>query len=54
MDRRKEIPVQSITDISFGNVSKMRLPNGIPLVVCRSGREDVVRMDLMFDGGKWQ
>lgn len=54
LDRRKEIPVQSITDISFGNVSKMRLPNGIPLVVCRSGREDVVRMDLMFDGGKWQ
>ena len=30
------------------------LPNGIPLNVLNAGESDVVRFDLLIEGGRWQ
>lgn len=31
----------------------VRMPNGIPVYVFDAGESDVVRMDLLFEGGRW-
>lgn len=54
IDRKAEIPVRNLTDINFGNVAKQTMPNGIPLTICHSDTEDVVRIDIVFKGGRWQ
>ena len=30
------------------------MPNGIPLTVINAGEQEVVRMDVLFSGGRWQ
>jgi len=32
----------------------VRMPNGIPVYVFDAGESDVVRIDLLFEGGRWQ
>lgn len=31
----------------------VRMPNGVPVYVFDAGESDVVRMDLLFEGGRW-
>lgn len=30
------------------------MPNGIPLTVINAGEQEVIRMDILFGGGRWQ
>lgn len=33
---------------------RITLPNGVPLSVINAGEQEVVRMDILFAGGRWQ
>lgn len=30
------------------------MPNGVPLTIINAGEQDVVRVDILFGGGRWQ
>lgn len=54
LDRSVVPPFTRIFDIDFGKVEEVVLPNGIKVVCGRDVEDsDVVRIDLMMRGGKW-
>lgn len=53
LDRTKQPPVTPIDKISIALPEKRIMRNGIPLSVINAGEQEVVRLDLIFGGGKW-
>lgn len=53
MDRTIQPEIQSLKNFSILPPDRIILPNGIPLAVINTGEQEVVRMDIVFAGGRW-
>ncbi|WP_294556613.1 pitrilysin family protein [uncultured Bacteroides sp.] len=54
MDRTIQPEIQTLKNFRILAPVRSTLPNGIPLTVINAGEQDVVRMDILFAGGRWQ
>ncbi len=54
MDRTQAPPVKEPEEFRMKPPRQTVFPNGIPLQIVEAGRQEVVRMDLLFAGGRWQ
>ena len=54
MNRKIQPEIQTLKDFRILPPVRTTLPNGIPLTVINAGEQDVVRMDILFGGGRWQ
>lgn len=54
MDRTIQPKIQTLKNFRILTPVRTTLPNGIPLTVINAGEQDVVRMDILFAGGRWQ
>ena len=54
MDRTIQPEIQDLENLIVTLPMRTTLPNGIPLAVIKAGEQDVVRMDILFAGGRWQ
>lgn len=54
MDRTIQPEIQTLKNFRILTPVRTILPNGIPLTVINAGEQDVVRMDILFAGGRWQ
>ena len=54
MLNRTEVPdIKTIDSLDLPHVEKMTLDNGIPLYIINSGEQEVVKLDFVFEAGKW-
>lgn len=54
IDRTLQPKTQELTKFDILQPTRINLPNGIPLSVINAGEQDVVRIDILFAGGRWQ
>ena len=54
MDRTILPEIQPLKNFHIQTPVRTTLPNGIPLTVINAGEQEVVRMDVLFSGGRWQ
>lgn len=54
MNRTIQPEIQTLKNFQILTPVRTSLPNGIPLTVINAGEQDVVRMDILFAGGRWQ
>lgn len=54
MDRKIQPEIQTLKNFRILPPVRMTLPNGIPLTVINAGEQEVVRMDVLFAGARWQ
>lgn len=54
MDRTIQPEIQTLKKFRILPPVRMTLPNGIPLTVINAGEQEVVRIDVLFAGGRWQ
>lgn len=54
MDRTIQPEIQPLKNFHIQTPVRTTLPNGIPLTVINAGEQEVVRMDVLFAGGRWQ
>lgn len=54
MNRTIQPEVQPLKNFSILQPMRTALPNGIPLTIINAGEQDVIRMDILFGGGRWQ
>lgn len=54
MNRTIQPEIQSLKDFHILPPVRSILPNGVPLTVINAGEQDVVRIDILFGGGRWQ
>lgn len=54
MNRTIQPEIQTLKNFRILPPIRITLPNGIPLTVINAGEQDVVRMDVLFAGGRWQ
>ena len=54
MDRTIQPEIQPLKNFHIQTPVRTTLPNGIPLAVINAGEQEVVRMDVLFSGGRWQ
>lgn len=54
MDRTIQPEIQPLKNFHIQTTVRTTLPNGIPLTVINAGEQEVVRMDVLFSGGRWQ
>ena len=54
MNRTIQPEIQTLKNFRILAPVRTTLPNGIPLTVINAGEQDVVRMDILFAGGRWQ
>lgn len=54
MDRTIQPEIQPLKNFHIQIPVRTTLPNGIPLTVINAGEQEVVRMDVLFSGGRWQ
>lgn len=53
MNRTIQPEIQDLKHLTFHPPVRSVLPNGIPLTVINAGEQDVVRIDILFAGGRW-
>ena len=53
IDRAAKPTVNAITSIALPKYEIARLANGIPLYLYNAGTQPVVRIDIVFKGGRW-
>ncbi len=53
LNRRVPPITNPITDITFPEIEKSTLANGIPMHLINDDAQEVVRVDFMFSGGVW-
>lgn len=53
MNRTIAPPIQSLENFTVSPPIRTTLPNGIPLTLIQAGEQEVVRIDLLFKGGRW-
>ena len=54
MDRTIQPEIQALKNFHILPPVRTILPNGVPLTVVNAGEQEVVRMDILFAGGRWQ
>ena len=54
MDRTIQPEIQPLKNFHIQTPVRTTLPNGIPLTVINAGEQEVVRMYVLFSGGRWQ
>lgn len=54
MDRTIQPEIQTLKNFRILPPVRMTLPNGIPLTIINAGEQEVVRIDVLFAGGRWQ
>lgn len=54
MDHTIQPEIQPLKNFHIQTPVRTTLPNGIPLTVINAGEQEVVRMDVLFSGGRWQ
>lgn len=54
IDRTFQPEIQELTQFNILQPVRTALPNGIPLSVINAGEQEVVRIDVLFAGGRWQ
>lgn len=54
MDRTIQPEIQDLKNFSVLPPVRTILSNGIPLSVINAGEQEVIRMDILFAGGRWQ
>lgn len=53
MDRTCQPEIRALDTFQILPPEKTALPNGIPLTVINAGQQEVVRIDILFAGGRW-
>ncbi|MCD8309633.1 MAG: insulinase family protein [Prevotellaceae bacterium] len=53
LDRSKQPPIRPLADLTLQEPRRTTLPNGVQLNLLDAGDYDVVRIDLLFKGGRW-
>ena len=53
-DRGRQPETQALERIELLKPERRKMPNGVTLNVIRAGKEDVVRLDILFRGGRYQ
>lgn len=54
MNRTIQPEIQVLKDFNILPPVRTTLPNGIPLTVINAGEQEVIRVDILFGGGRWQ
>ena len=54
LDRARRPKIQSLEHIELLKPERREMPNGVMLNVIRAGREEVVRLDILVRGGRYQ
>ncbi len=54
MNRTIQPEIKKLKDFSVPKPERVILPNGVPLTIINAGEQEVVRMDIIFAGGRWQ
>ncbi len=54
MNRKTQPDLKLIDQLYLPAVEKSKLDNGIPLYSINAGNEDVVKLEFIFNAGKWQ
>lgn len=54
MNRTLQPTVYSLEQIDIQRPVEERMPNGVPLNIIHCGKQEVVRLDIVFEGGRWQ
>ena len=54
MDRTIQPEIQALKKFHILPPVRTTLPNGIPLAIVNAGEQEVVRIDILFAGGRWQ
>ncbi|NDW11951.1 insulinase family protein [Bacteroides sp. 214] len=54
LDRTRQPLIRQLDNFEIIRPERLFLSNGIPLNVLQAGSQDVVRLDLLFEGGSWQ
>lgn len=54
IDRTLQPKIQELTQFNILKPTRTTLPNGIPLSVINAAEQEVVRVDILFAGGRWQ
>ena len=54
MDRTVQPITKDIQDFELALPQRTTLTNGIPLTVINSGEQEVVKLDILFAGGRWR
>lgn len=53
MNRNIQPEIQDLKNFNILPPVRTTLPNGIPLTIINAGEQEVVRIDLLFAGGRW-
>lgn len=53
-DRTVQPKVRDVEQLAVQVPLRVVMPNGVPLNVLDSGENEVVRIDLLIEGGRWQ
>lgn len=54
LDRAVQPKLRDVEQLAVQVPLRMVMPNGVPLNVLDSGENEVVRIDLLMEGGRWQ
>ena len=54
MDRSIQPITKGIKEFELAIPQRSTLSNGIPLTVINAGEQEVVRLDIIFEGGRWR
>ena len=54
MNRSIQPEIQDLKNFNILPPVRTTLPNGIPLTIINAGEQEVVRIDILFAGGRWQ
>ncbi|HUM46470.1 MAG TPA: pitrilysin family protein [Chitinophagales bacterium] len=53
-DRTAAPPLREIESIKLPPINRLQLSNGIPVVSINAGSQEVTKVELIFDAGRWQ
>lgn len=53
LDRTTPPPIRQLSEFNITRPERKTMKNGMPLNVIHAGTEDVVRFDLLIEGGQW-
>lgn len=53
-DRAIAPPLRDIESITLPQINRLQLSNGIPVVSINAGSQEVTKVELIFDAGRWQ
>jgi predicted Zn-dependent peptidase len=54
IDRTVAPPIHAIEKIKLPKIDRLQLSNGIPVHCINAGVHEVVKIEMLFDGGRWQ